>query len=196
VPTMLLPGLAGERTVLRAVVLLLVSLFVLTGCGQASSPVEREEKQHGLDDEANTPAYNVTLDEEGTGMGLRLRNVSASTDATSREGLEAITRDLWAQGSEVDAMIVTFYPNEQTADPVGTGEAYRSEQTARTVISAMYTDPSEANVNEQVREAMANEGFRVVSLEEEVENMNREVCAEWDVTTMGTPPPEMDCPGY
>jgi hypothetical protein len=191
-----MPRATEGRAVVRAIVLILASLFVLIGCGPASSPVEREEKQHGLDDEAQAPGYDVTLDEEGTGMGLRLRNVSASTDATSKEDLESITRDLWAEGSEVDAMIATFYPNEQTADPVGTGEAYRSEEAARTVISAMYTDPSEANVEEQVQKAMANDGFRVVSLEEEVERMNREVCAEWDVTTMGTPPPEMECPGY
>ena len=42
---------------------------------------------------------------------------------------------------------------------------------------------------------MENEGFWVLSLEDEVESMTQEVCAEWDTTTMGSPPPEWNCPG-
>jgi hypothetical protein len=187
---------------LRRVLLVLVVFVGLYGCGGAEESDQVEEVKEPttpaktVSPPADVPAYDVTKDEEGAQMGLRVRNVSASTDATSEEDLEAITRELWTDGPEVDAMIVTFYPNEPTADPAGTGEAYRSEEAARTMISAMYADPSEADVEKQVRETLENGGIRVVSLEEEAESMTQEMCAEWDVTTMGTPPPEWNCPGY
>lgn len=66
----------------------------------------------------------------------------------------------------------------------------------RAVLSSQYTDPSEANVDEQVEEAMANDGISVLSIQDEVDAATEEMCAEWEVTTMGTPPPEWDCPGY
>ena len=43
---------------------------------------------------------------------------------------------------------------------------------------------------------MSNGGFLITSFEEELDEMNQQVCEEWDVTTMGTPPPDMNCPGY
>ena len=167
--------------VLLAAFLLIASL---TGCGanqesqqedeQGASPEPTEEptasqettQEQTEETSAAVPAYEVTLDDAGQQMGMSLRNVSASTDATSSEELEAITRELWDTGPTVDAMIVTFYPDTPTADPVGTGEAYRNEEAARTIISAMYADPSEADVESQVEEVMANDGLRVISYEE------------------------------
>ena len=145
---------------------------------------------------ADVPAYEVTLDEQGADLGLSIRNVAASTDATSKEDLEAITRELWAKGAQVDAMLVTFYPNKPTADPAGTGQAFSSEEAARTFISAQYTDPSEADVEGQVQQAMANDGILVTAIQEELDKMIEEECAKWDTTTMGSPPPEWNCPGY
>ena len=63
------------------------------------------------------------------------------------------------------------------------------------MLSSQYTDPSEANIDEQVEEAMANDGITVLSIQDEVDAANEEMCAEWEVTTMRTPPP-WDCPGY
>jgi hypothetical protein len=42
---------------------------------------------------------------------------------------------------------------------------------------------------------MENEGFWVMSIEDEVESMTQEVCTEWDTTTTGKPAPEWNCPG-
>ena len=193
------------------VLLVLVALMTFYGCGQSSPAPEQGEKEAvggnkpertkaPADEEAsvpaNVPAYTLTKDEEGALRGLRLREVAASTDATSAEELEAITRELWAKGAEVDAMVVTFYPNEPMADPSGTGQAFLSEEAARVFISAQYADPSEADVEGQVQRAMSNGGFLIASFEEELDEMNQQVCEEWDVTTMGTPPPDMNCPGY
>ena len=44
------------------------------------------------------PAYALTKDEQGTVEGVRTRAVSASMDATAADDLEAITRELWADG--------------------------------------------------------------------------------------------------
>jgi len=40
---------------------------------------------------------------------------------------------------------------------------------------------------------MANDGLLVVSIQNAVDEMEQEMCAEWDTTTMGTPPPEFNC---
>lgn len=37
-----------------------------------------------------------------------------STDATSREGLELVTADLWLDSPEYVAVMVTFYPSKPT----------------------------------------------------------------------------------
>jgi hypothetical protein len=60
------------------------------------------------------------------------------------------------------------------------------------IISAQYTYPSEADVEDQVSDAMANDGLMVVSIQDEVDEMEQEMCAEWD-TTLGTPLPEFNC---
>ena len=49
---------------------------------------------------------------------------------------------------------------------------------------------------EQVRETMQNDGLYVLSLADAAEEMNREVCKQWDTELAGMPPPEMNCPGY
>jgi hypothetical protein len=116
--------------------------------------------------------------------------------ATSEEPLTALTRHFRDANPEYAAILVTFYPDKPTAEPSGSGFAFRDEETARAVLSSMYTNPAEASVEEQVRQTMQNDGLYVMSIQDEVESMNREVCAEWDVTTMGPPPTEMNCPGY
>ena len=122
-----------------------------------------------------------------------IRSVAASTGVTSEEDLRAITLELWSE-TEEDILAVTFYPDEPMAEASGTAQAFLSEAAARTFISAQYADPSEADVEGQVSEAMANDGLLVVSIEDEVDEMEQEMCAEWD-TTLGTPPPEFNCEG-
>jgi hypothetical protein len=48
------------------------------------------------------------------------------------------------------------------AELSGTGYAFRNREAARAVLSSQYTDPSEANIDEQVEEAMANDGISVL----------------------------------
>jgi hypothetical protein len=193
---------------MRAVAVLFGVLLAMAGCSQTSSAPEQGEKedveqaveetpdgqkvQKEVSVPADVPAYTLTKDEAGMVQGFGVRNLAASTDVTSEQDLESITRELWAE-TEEDILAVSFYPNEPGADVSGTAQAFLSEGAARAFISAQYTDPSEADVEGQVREAMANDGLLVISLQDEVESMEREMCAEWDTTTMGTPPPEFNC---
>lgn len=170
------------------VLVVLALLLALYGCAQstpapgqgenkdiAKATLEPTKKTEASEQEASAPAdvpdYDLTKDEKGMINGLIVRNVSASTDATSEKDLEAITRDLWAKEPNVDAMIVSFYPDEPAAEVRGTGEAYRSKKAAQIVISAMYPPP-EPHIEQRVRQTMANGGIRIVSRADEITSMN------------------------
>ena len=186
----------------RTWALLAAAVFALAGCSQpASAP---EAKPGGKDDAGNAvdekppvpssvPDYTLTKDEEGMVAGFKARSVAASTNATTKEDLEAITRDLWAN-TDAEAIQVVFYPNEPMADSSGTGMGFADREAAHAIISAMYADPSVADVDGLVEEAMRNDGIYVISVEDEVDAAMHSVCADWDTTTMGTPPPE--CADY
>jgi hypothetical protein len=180
---------------------LLVAALVFVGCDQTSSPTERQEREGGVElvreevEEASLPDYDVMMDQDCSG-DFPQKCLNVATDATSEEAFTKLTRYFKEENPEYLAVLVTFYEARQTPEQTGSGFAFRSEEAARSVLSSMYTNPAEASIDEQVRETMENDGLYVISFADEVEDMNREVCAEWDVTTMGTPPPEMNCPGY
>lgn len=197
----------------RVVGAVLVSIVVLAGCSQASNPPTQGEKedveqaveqtpdgekiQKEVSVPADVPAYTLTKDETDMVEGFGVRSVAASTDVTSEEDLEAITRELWAESTGVDALQVVFYPNEPGADTTGTGMAFLSEAAARTIfqeISARGADPDV--IETDVQKAMGNDGIYVIPTEAMIDEMIVEECANWDTTTLGTPPPEWDCPGY
>ena len=129
-------------------------------------------------------------------QGLAVRSGAASADVTSEQDLEAITRELWAESTNVDSSQVLFSPNEPGADTTGTGTAYLSEAAARNVISSMYAASANADVEGQVEEAMGNDGIHVIPVEAMIDEIIEEECAKWDTTALGTPPPERNCPGY
>ncbi len=168
------------------------------GAGREDVEKAAEAPEGGIAVPADVPEYTLTKDETTAdpAPGLRMRGVSASTKTTSAEGMEAITRELWFGTEDAEALVAAFYPDKPMAELSGTGYAFRNREAARAVLSSQYADPSEANIDEQVEEAMANDGISVLSIQDEVDAATEEMCAEWEVTTMGTPPPEWDCPGY
>ena len=197
--------------VVRALLVLAV-LVASYGCGQSSPPPAQGEKEDigratgegeneapepsRPDVPAVVPAYDVTKDEQGMLQGLRVRNMAATTDATAEEEIEAITRDLWAKSTSADVLIAYFFPDEPGATESGYGQAFENEEAGRAFLTAQYAASASANVENELEEAMSNDGIFVVSFVEEVDEFNQQICAEWDVTTMGTPPPDMNCPGY
>ena len=185
-------------------------LLMLTGCvGQAADVPQQGEKedveqavektpdgekiQKEVSVPADVPAYTLTKDEEGMVQGFVARSVAASTDVTAEKDLEAITRELWADTTNADSLQILFYPNEPGADTTGTGMAYLSEAAARTIISSMYAASANADIEGQVEEAMSNDGIAVIATKEMIDEMIEEECANWDTTTLGTPPPEWNC---
>lgn len=190
---------------MRLLMVMAVGLLFVAGCSQASSPAERQEHTEGVEpirekvEEASLPDHDVLMDQDCSG-DFPQKCINVATDATSEEAFTKLTRHFKEENPEYLAVIVTFYEAHQTPDQTGTGFAFRDEETARAVLSSMYTASASASapasVEEQVRKAMENDGIYVISFAEEVQEMTQEMCAEWDVTTMGTPPPEMNCPGY
>jgi hypothetical protein len=117
------------------VFLVLAILLAFYGCGQSNPAPEQGEKEdvgkaagEGENEApepsrpevpADVPAYEVTKDEQGRLQGLAVRDMAASTDVTSEEELEAITRELWAKSTAADVLVVYFYPNEPGGLRVG-----------------------------------------------------------------------------
>jgi hypothetical protein len=186
----------------RAVLVVLVSLLVVAGCGQANSPVEKREKKEGVEKakeevaRPNLPAYDVTLEQDCPQGNFSGKCYSVSTDATSEKDLRALTEYFRDENPQSAAVLVTFYPKKPTADQSGSGFAFENATVARVVLSQMYQNPEDASVDEEVRKAMENNGIWVMSIADEVESMTQDMCNDWDTTTMGTPPPEWNCPGY
>ena len=213
----------------RVLLVAMIVLTVLYGCGEASKTVEHAEKQHGIDkqtdeqetaaaelapeppaseapasespnlpdssDKPTLPEYNIMLDQDCS-ESFPQKCINAATDATSEEAFTLLTEHFKDENPGYRAILVTFYENHQMPETTGSGWWFADEEAARTLLSQQYADPQEANIDEQVREVMDNGGFYITSLQDEAQEMNQEVCAEWDVTTMGTPPAEMNCPGY
>ena len=150
----------------------LAVVLLLVNCGQASSTVERQQKKEGLEriEEEVSPkeqspyvrAYDITMEQECTDTGIVGKCYSVSTEATSREDMEGVTADLWLKNPGYLAVLVTFYPNNPSADISGTGFAFKNEQSARVVLAQVLAQG--ATVEDEVREAMANGGIYVISV--------------------------------
>ena len=215
----------------RVLLVAMIVLTVLYGCAEATKPVERAEKQQGLDkqareketselapeppssepttsdkpnlpdssDKPTLPDYNIMMDEDCS-ESFPQKCINAATDAASEEAFTLLTEHFKEENPGYRAILVTFYENNQMSETTGSGWWFADEEAARTLLSQQYADPQEANIDEQVREVMDNGGFYITSLldaaQDAARELNQEVCAEWDVTTMGTPPAEMNCPGY
>ena len=92
-----------------------------------------------------------------------------STDATSREELEVLTADLWLDSPGYLTVLVTFYPNKATADASAWGFAFENEQAARVVLAQFLAQGT--SVEDEVGEAMANDGIYVVTPADEAREL-------------------------
>ena len=158
-------------------VVALAVVLLLIGCGQAVSPVEKQERREGLqptemgappeDRSFGVPAYHITMERDCAETGIVGKCYSVSTAATSREELELVTADLWLKSPEYLAVMVTFYPNNPTAGVSGKGLAFKNEQAARVVLKLVAAEG--ATVEDEVRQAMANGGIYVIPVADRVQ---------------------------
>ena len=158
---------------MRLFLVLLTIAAMVAGCsgGSDANAPEREGKEDvgkapegAIAVPADVPDYALTKDKTTAdpALDLRMRGVSVSTKTTSAEGMEAIMRELWSETEDAEALVAAFYPDKPMAELSGTGYAFRNRETARAVLSSQYTGPSEANIDEQVEEAMANDGISML----------------------------------
>lgn len=194
----------------RSLLALMVVLTVLTtlyGCGEAGKPVERVEKHHDIDKQAdeqvkaaaelvpkppaseppNLPEYNIMMDEDCS-EGFPQKCINAATDATSEEAFTLLIEHFRDENPGYRAILVTFYENHQMPETTGSGWWFADEEAARTLLSQQYSDPQEANIDAQVREVMDNGGFYITSLQDEAQEMIEMACEDWDSKVMGPPP--------
>jgi hypothetical protein len=132
----------------RSLLVAMIVLTVLYGCAQASNPVERVKKQHGLDkqvreqqtteiapepptsepiasEKPNLPEYNIMMDQDCS-ENIPQKCINAATDATSEEAFTLLTEHFRDENPGYRAILVTFYENHQmpetTADDCGAGK--------------------------------------------------------------------------
>jgi len=153
-------------------------MLLLVDCGQDASPVERQQKRESSErigeilprePSPGPPAYDITMESDCSEYGVVGKCYSVSTDAASREDLEAVTADLWLDSPRYLAVLVTFYPNNQTADVSAAGFAFENEQVARVVLAQFLAQGD--SVEDEVREAMVNGGIYIISVADEVRGL-------------------------
>ena len=195
--------------VVRVLVVMAV-LMVLYGCGQSSTAPEqgdeggsqKETAEKEISVPANVPNYDVTKEERCPVGNQDAKCITGFSGATSSEDIEAITRELWSKNQGENALIVILYPPRAPgADMSGAGYAFSDRRAAKAIISSQYTPSGQkiADIERQVDEAMENDGIYVISIEDEVDQATQSACADWDardVSVLGTPPPEWNCPGF
>jgi hypothetical protein len=166
-------GRTARFTLIAYGVLIALAVFILTGCGRANPPVERQEKGEGIEQampkqRASIPAYDITLENDFVERGLTVKRYDVSTGATSGEDFEAITADLWAKSSGYQVVQVVFFAENSTAEASsGAGFAFKNEQVARTVLTKVSAQG--ASVEDRVRKAMENGGMYVISVADELQ---------------------------
>jgi hypothetical protein len=159
-------------------VTVLAVVILLVGCSQAAPSVEKQHKREAPEriekvplkgSSTDLPAYDITLEQDCAESGIVGKCYGVSTDATSREELEVITADLWLDSPGYLAVLVTFYPNKPTADLSAAGFAFENEQAARVVLAQFLSEGT--SVEDEVREAMANDGIYVVAPADEAREL-------------------------
>jgi len=184
----------------------LAGLLMTMGCSQVDSPAEHQEKREGIgsahkeankpESPATLPKYDVTKKKTCQMASQSATCYSVSTDATSGEAFTAFTRHFRKQSGGVDYVVVTFFFDEPKANSSGRGFAFKSKETAHTILSRFLPQErllQDADLNEEVSKAMQNDGIYVISIEDEVE---QQACDDWDSKTLGPPPKQWGCPGY
>ena len=156
-------------------------MILLVGCSQGAPSVEKQHKREGPEriekappghPSPDLPAYDVTFEQECTETGVVGKCYGVSTDATSREELEALIADLWLHSPGYLAVLVTFYPKKSIADVSAMGFAFENEQVARVVLAQSLAQGT--SVEDEVREAMANGGIYVVAPADEAQELTQE----------------------
>ena len=179
---------------LRALTVLALFFLGVAGCGgggEAGTPIEeaeqvRDAEQAEPQPPADLPEYDVTAEQEVEQAGQGVKNYSVSTDATSEEDLRDLTLFFRSESPDADAVVVSFYPNEPTAEPSGGGYAFASEEAARAVMGPGYADGDIARI-------MDDGGLLIIAATEFIDEAIEEQCRSWDYETLGDPPPEWEC---
>jgi hypothetical protein len=162
-------------------VTVLAVVMLLVGCSQAAPSVEMHQKRVApqrienvppRDPSADLPAYDITLERDCAESGVVGKCYGVSTDATSREELEAVTAKLWLDSPEYLAVLVTFYPKKPIADASAWGFAFENEQAARVVLAQFLAQGT--SVEDEVHEAMGNGGIYVVVPADEARELTQE----------------------
>ncbi len=160
-------------------VTVLAAVLLLIGCSQAAPPAVERQKGEGperigeappREPSPDPPAYDITSERDCADTGVVGKCFKVSTDATSREELGLVTADLRLGSPGYLAVIVTFYPSRPTAGVSAAGFAFENEQAARVVLAQFLAQG--ASVEDEVGEAMANDGVYVVAPADEARELS------------------------
>jgi hypothetical protein len=128
---MIHPGCTWGRKSWRAVLVMLVSLLVVAGCGQSSSPVERQEKKEGVEQAAKekptpSPAPSAAAKTCSDFYGPQDAQVYFDKEATPEEKR---TLDTYGDGWACNEGDVAWKPEGETTT-ISTSEADAAKAAA------------------------------------------------------------------
>ncbi len=136
---------------MRLVLVAVLAVSLVVGCGGGDTPAEQREAQEGAEEAppADLPEHTVAAEQDTTQDGQSVKTYAVFTDATSGEDFRALTLFFRSENPDVDAVVVSFYPNEPPgAELSGAGYAFASEEAARAVLGSGYTDADIARIME------------------------------------------------
>jgi hypothetical protein len=153
-----------EGRAMARVLLVVVALTTLYGCGQSSTPgqktqentagVEKTQGQTRPEQEATLPAYDVTSDQTCTRDGIAGKCLVVATDTHSRKNFTALTEHFRDANPEAKAVTITFLPNKSATEASGLGAWFASKEVARAFLGPEYTDS-------QIQSIMDDGGFLI-----------------------------------
>jgi hypothetical protein len=156
--------LKHEGRGMARVLLVVVALTTLYGCGQSSTPgqktqentagVEKTQGQTRPKQEAALPAYDVTSDQTCTRDGIAGKCLVVATDTHSRKNFTALTEHFRDENPEAKAVTITFLPNKSATEASGLGAWFASKEVARAFLGPEYTDS-------QIQSIMDDGGFLI-----------------------------------
>jgi hypothetical protein len=151
---------------------LLLTVLTIAGCSTGGSGGDNPDKKvrdsasASKDPAVNLPKYDVTKEEDGDLVGQSVKNYSVFTDVTSEKDLRTLTEFFGSRNPEKDAVVASFYLNQQGAELSGTGFVFSDKEAAQAILANMY--PQGADVDSEVQKAMNSDGIYIVSIADEV----------------------------
>lgn len=164
----------------QVLVLLVLAGMTLVSCGGGN--------EYTTPPEGNVPEHEIVSQSPGP-AGENAPQFNVDTEATGEEDLRSISQQIRSDNADLDGIFINFYsPSAQSGSAVAANSEKASERIfAPQILSGFMSQATPEEIMEE------QNGMLVVSVDDELDVMTEEICAEWDEGESGPPPPEWNC---